>query len=167
MYPYGPEYDEFGNPTNMGVYSVEEHMLMRQQAMMQAQAMGGMPMNGMSMNGMPMQQPTGVPYNGMPHNGIPMQQQNGIYPQQHRQRATTKKDILTYVQNYARPSEVEQVESFDTVKTRHICRGFKEIVLLDKQVIQVPTTNGYIGVEVFFCPRCRKLLINSQSLEVY
>lgn len=90
----------------------------------------------------------------------------GFYQQPQRFNVT-KKDILSYLQNYSGAIEMEQVSEFDTVKTRHICKGYKEIVLLDKQIIQVPTSNGFVGVEVFFCPRCRKLLINSQSLEVY
>lgn len=85
----------------------------------------------------------------------------------YRQKAVTKKDILYYLQNMMQPREVEQVVEFDTGRTRHICTGYKEIVLLDKQIIQVPTGNGVVCVEVFFCPRCRKLLVNSQSLEVY
>lgn len=139
---WGNGYDMFGNPINVGVYGVNEHQMMHMNSRM-----------GMMPNGMPMQRPSMYP--------------QGMYsqPMQH-QRATTKKDILSYIQNFACPSEVEQVAEFDTIKTRHICRGFKEIVLLDKQTIQVPTTSGVIGVEVFFCPRCRKLLINSQSLEI-
>lgn len=98
---------------------------------------------------------------------IPGGQFNPGYYQQPQRFNVTKKDILSYLQNYSGAIEMEQVSEFDTVKTRHICKGYKEIVLLDKQIIQVPTSNGFVGVEVFFCPRCRKLLINSQSLEVY
>lgn len=145
MNPYdqfGVEFDAMGNPIHVGYHN---------------QFMGG---NGM---------PYGANQMGVPCNG--MQQQMGMYPNQamygQRQRATTKKDILNYLQNMIQPSDSEQVVEFDTVKTRHICQGYKEIVLLDKQIVQVPTTNGIICVEVFFCPRCRKLLINSQSLDVY
>lgn len=150
---WGSDYDMFGNPINVGVYGVNEHQMMHQPGMM---------------NGVPHCMPNGMPYSQM---GVPSpQMQMGMYPQAgmypHHRRTTTKKDILEYVKNFACPSEVEQVSEFDTIKTRHICRGFKEIVLLDKQSIQVPTSNGAVNVEVFFCPRCRKLLINSQSLEI-
>lgn len=158
---WGNEYDMFGNPMNMGVYGVNEHQMMHQQGML-----GRVP-NSPMQQGMynPQMQRGMYPQQGMyPPQGMYPQQQMQ-QPMQH-QRATTKKDILTYIQNYVRPSEVEQVAEFDTIKTRHICRGFKEIVLLDKQTVQVPTSSGVVGVEVFFCPRCRKLLINSQSLEI-
>lgn len=141
-------YNNDGSPIygqdDMNLFYIQQQQMMQQQAM-QRQGMG-----------MPQQPFAG----GMNPMGIPQQ-----YP--YRQRATTKKDILAYLQNYTCASEVEQVVSFDTPRARHICRGCKEIVLLDKQVIPVATSSGGIGVEVFFCVRCRKLLINSQSLEVY
>lgn len=147
MNPFNNGFDEFGRPLNIGMYTPEEHIAMQQE------------MYGVS----------GSPF-GMPMGGVPCQQpmypnQNFMYQQ--NRRANTKKDILNYVKNFVCPSEVETVSEFDTVRTRHICRGVKDIVLLAKQVIQVPTTSGVIGVEVFFCPRCRKLLINSQTLELY
>lgn len=159
---WGNGYDEFGNPINMGVYGVNEHQMMH---------MRNNP--GMSYGCIPPQQYGGYLQQAMhPQPGIYPQQgmcpQQGVYQQRpiQHQRATTKKDILSYIQNLVCPSEVEQISEFDTIKTRHICKGFKEIVLLDKQVVNVPTSSGSVGVEVFFCPRCRKLLINSQSLEI-
>ena len=81
---------------------------------------------------------------------------------------TSKKSILDYLGYFAGTQDLEVVSEFDTVRARHICRGYKkEIVLLNKDIIPVPTSNGNICVEVFFCPRCRKLLVNSQSLEFY
>lgn len=128
------------------------------------------PYNGYDMYGNPIYQGNYMPDEGvMPYQQpiIPGCQFNPGYYQQPQRFNVTKKDILSYLQNYSGAIEMEQVSEFDTVKTRHICKGYKEIVLLDKQIIQVPTSNGFVGVEVFFCPRCRKLLINSQSLEVY
>ena len=143
MHPYDGGYskflDEMGDPVNMNYPMYEGYVQ-------------NIPRN------------MGVPYNVVPPQ-MGVMQNPAMYGQ--RQRATTKKDILTYLQNMIQPRDVEQVVEFDTVKTRHICEGYKEIVLLDKQIVQVPTTNGIICVEVFFCPRCRKLLINSQSLDVY
>lgn len=81
--------------------------------------------------------------------------------------AVSKTQILDYLRNFAGTPNVEVVSDFDTQQARHICEGTKEIVLLNKDVIPVPTSNGSLGVEVFFCPRCRKLLVNSGSLEVY
>lgn len=128
------------------------------------------PYNGYDMYGNPIYQGNYMPEEGvMPYQQliIPGGQFNPGFYQQPQRFNVTKKDILSYLQNYSGAIEMEQVSEFDTVKTRHICKGYKEIVLLDKQIIQVPTSNGFVGVEVFFCPRCRKLLINSQSLEVY
>lgn len=155
--------DLYGNPMPFGTYSPEEYEVMQQQMMQQQmvqhqmmQQQAEMQQRMMQQQAMLRQQPPY--YNGM---GIPV---NGGY---RSSGAVTKKDILAYLQGMLCPSECETVGSFDTRRTRHICNGIKEIVLLDVQSVPVPTPRGVISVEVFFCPRCRKLLINSQSLEVY
>ena len=78
----------------------------------------------------------------------------------------TKQSIKNYLMMYSGCNEMEVAESFDTIRTRHICLGSKEIIILDKTFVPVPTNRGIINVEVFFCPRCRKLIINNESMEV-
>lgn len=79
----------------------------------------------------------------------------------------TKKDLLRYITWYSGCSEYEVVSDFDSQKARHICKGKKSISLLDKQMIGIPiNVNSTVWVEIFYCPYCRKLLINGQSLEV-
>ena len=152
MNPFYTGYDEFGNPISIQPCTQEEHMAMHQR-MYGTSGYGRVPLYSQYTNVVPGQQAI---FSG----------QMGMCQQQGYQRATTKKDILGYIQSYICPSEMEQVTEFDTKRTRHICKGIKGIVLLDKQVIQVPANSGFVCVEVFFCPRCRKLLVNSQSLEV-
>ena len=79
----------------------------------------------------------------------------------------TKKSIQDYVCLTTGCSSYEVVEEFETSMTRHICPGSKVIKLLNKAVIPVPTSRGMINVEVFFCPMCKKLIINKASMEVY
>lgn len=79
----------------------------------------------------------------------------------------TKQSIKDYICLYVNCSSVLTVPEFDTLRIRHICKGFKRIILLDKSCIPVPTTKGIINVEIFFCNTCRKLIINKSSMEVY
>lgn len=82
-------------------------------------------------------------------------------------RSVTKKDIITYLRRAFMSNEYETVSDFETQRTRHICKGQKKIVLLEKQLVGVPISpTSTANIEVFFCQNCRKLLINSQSLEV-
>ena len=78
----------------------------------------------------------------------------------------TKQSIKNYLAMYFNCSDMELVEGFDTLRTRHICQGSNQIVLLNKFCIPVPTSRGMIAVETFFCQRCRKLIVNKESLEM-
>lgn len=89
------------------------------------------------------------------------------YPNGQMGISPTKQSIKDYVCLMANCSSVDMVDEFDTLKARHICQGSKVISLLSKDFIPVPTTKGMINVEVFFCPMCRKLIINKASMEVY
>lgn len=77
----------------------------------------------------------------------------------------TKKSIQEYISLYSNCSDMELVECFDTLRTRHICKGIKQIVILDQSTIPVQTTKGLINVSVFFCGRCRKIIIDKSSME--
>ena len=79
---------------------------------------------------------------------------------------TTRKDVLAYLQQMSGASEIVQVNEFETMRTRHICKGSKQIILLDKGIVQVPTSNGILNVEYFLCPKCKKLILNKSSLEM-
>lgn len=111
-------------------------------------------------------------YNPLPpgylQNGFPVEQYPGQFPQQPVRPHITKRDILGYIQSFTSASEIKQVDSFDTLRTRHICAGMQGIKLLDKTFIEVPVGDGSnIPVEVFVCPVCRKVIVNKQSLEFY
>lgn len=80
--------------------------------------------------------------------------------------SSTKRSITDYLILYSGCSDIETVDYFDTVRTRHICNGIKQIVLLDQTIIPVPTNKGVINVGVFFCNRCRKLIVDKSSMEV-
>lgn len=77
---------------------------------------------------------------------------------------TKKKDVINYLQYQSNASVIEQVDEFETANARHICSGTKEIKILPKGVVNVPTTEGNIAVEYFLCPYCRLLLVNKGSL---
>ena len=77
---------------------------------------------------------------------------------------TKKKDVVNYLQQMANASMVEQLEEFETSNARHICQGTKQIQILPKGVVSVPTSEGNINVEYFLCQSCRLLLINKQGL---
>lgn len=93
-------------------------------------------------------------------------QQQMMYGQQ-RVHAPTKKDIVDSLVCYlGGASEVEKVDDFETLQTRHICRGTQTIQVLSKCVTPLQTVNGSANVEYFFCPQCRKLIINKSSIEL-
>lgn len=100
--------------------------------------------------------PFGNPY-GNPY--------GGAYQQQHVKK-TTKRDILNYLMMQAGTQDIVQVDDFETPKARHICKGTKEIKVLDMFTIGVPTTEGMLNVRYFLCPMCRRLIIDKQSLEM-
>lgn len=79
-------------------------------------------------------------------------------------RKTTRKDVITYLQNKSCASEIVLVNDFETQRARHICKGGKDIYVLEKGIEQVPTSFGYISVEYFLCPVCKKLILNKQTL---
>ena len=119
------------------------------------------PANGMIEGQQPgMGNPYGMPgmQQGMGLQGMEMQGRNH----------TTKREILEYIKMFAGTQDLEQVDSFETLRARHICAGTNIIKILDKNVIEVPLNQGgSILVETFFCPMCRKILVNKQSLEFY
>lgn len=80
---------------------------------------------------------------------------------------TKKKDVINYLQQLSGASVIEQVDEFETANARHICQGTKQIQILPKGVINVPTTEGNVAVEYFLCPYCRLLLINKSSLWMF
>lgn len=77
----------------------------------------------------------------------------------------TKSAIKDYVCMYCNARDVAVADEFDTMLTRHICSGSKSISLLNRSYVPVPTTNGIINVEVFYCNRCGKLILNKSSME--
>lgn len=119
------------------------------------------PLNGM----MDCTQPgMGMPC-GTPMGPFGMIDPMGVYPQQSGGH-TTKKEIVEFIQAYTGSINVEQVDSFETQRARHICSGTSIIKILDKSVIEVPLKQGgSILVETFICPMCRKVLVNRESLE--
>ena len=96
----------------------------------------------------------------MPYNGMGMPMNTGIAP--------TKRSIIDFICLNTQCSSYVLVDEFESLRARHICPAIsqKNIWLLEKDTIPVPTTKGMIGVEVFFCPYCRKLYINKSSLEI-
>ena len=78
----------------------------------------------------------------------------------------TKKFLVDMLVKYLGANEVVKVDDFETVNTRHICRGSKNLVVLSKMTYSVPTQYGCVPVEYFLCPNCRKLIINNSSLDV-
>lgn len=76
----------------------------------------------------------------------------------------TIKSIKDYICLYTNCSTVDVVDEFDTLKTRHICPNSNVIVLLDKMTVPVPTVKGIVNAEIFFCPVCRKTIINKSSI---
>lgn len=77
----------------------------------------------------------------------------------------TKQDLINFIVQNLQASEVVKCDEFETAKTRHICPGTKNIVLLNSDVFNVPTPNGIVPVSVIFCPNCRKLWIDRNTLD--
>ena len=77
----------------------------------------------------------------------------------------TKQDLITYIQQDLMATEIVKVDDFETLRTRHICPGTNTILLLDRTIYNVPTPNGLVPVGVIFCPNCRKLWIDKNTLD--
>lgn len=93
-----------------------------------------------------------------------MQQQQMAMQKVHK---PTKKEIIDSLVYYlGGVSEVESVDEFETMQTRHICHGTKNIQVLSRCMCPVQTMAGTANVEYFFCPQCRKLIINRSSVEL-
>lgn len=88
-------------------------------------------------------------------------------PQQQYTVKPTKKAVIDFIKSDLQPSEVIMVESFETFKTRHICRGTNTIQLLESCDYVVPTIEGNVIVRIIWCPNCRKLLIDKSSVDFY
>ena len=90
----------------------------------------------------------------------------GQYLNQPKPRKVTKKSLVEYLTMCFNASEVVQVDDFESLRQRHICGGSRQIILLDKTTQQIDTPEGVVYAEVFFCPNCRKLIINKSSIDV-
>ena len=77
-----------------------------------------------------------------------------------------RRSIVDYINFCLQASECVSADEFEVARTRHICKGTKQIILLDKEVVPVYTDRGIVNVEVFFCPRCRKLIINNSCFDL-
>lgn len=77
----------------------------------------------------------------------------------------TKQDLVNFIMQDLNASEVVKCDEFETMRTRHICPGTKQIRLLEKNVYNVPTPSGLVPVGVIFCPNCRKLWIDKNTLD--
>lgn len=88
------------------------------------------------------------------------------YPHPPKIHKPTKKEIRDYIINQLNPSEVINVDDFETLNTRHICKNSKVVSILSKQVYSVPSDIGFVNVEIIFCNACRKLIINKSSLDL-
>lgn len=83
-------------------------------------------------------------------------------------RRMTKRDIIEILRYNYGASDVVQVDDFDSERARHVCQGGTQILLLDKTVQPMQVSDfETIQVEVFFCPQCRKLIVNKSSLDFY
>ena len=87
----------------------------------------------------------------------------GPTPRVHK---TTRKDIMLYLQRESGCMDIQLVDDFESSVARHICRGVKGIKVLQKYVVNVPTSEGYLAVEYFICPSCRRLIVNKSCLEM-
>lgn len=106
-----------------------------------------------------------------PQDMVMMQQQYTML-QQYMQsqgvkmKKTTRRDILDYLQQRAGTYDVVQVDDFETDRARHICKGGKQIFVLDKFVEPVPTSEGVLAVNYFLCPNCRRLILDKGSITI-
>lgn len=80
--------------------------------------------------------------------------------------SVTRKMLLDYMSSYLGACEVITVDDFGTPNTRHICRGTAKIKVLSKINFNIPTPKGIVCAEIFWCPNCRKLIVNRNSLDV-
>lgn len=80
-------------------------------------------------------------------------------------RVVTQKMIVDYIGITLNAMELAKADEFSHPNTRHISPGTKEIKILQKQMFTVPTINGDYVVEIFWCPNCGKLIVNSNSLQ--
>lgn len=100
---------------------------------------------------------------------FPPNQSNGYntnFNNQYGGGRVTKKDIIEWLRCFFNAQEIVQVDEFESVRTRHVCPNGKQIFLLDKIIQPVPTVNGPVFAEVFFCQCCGKLIINKSSIEI-
>ena len=82
-------------------------------------------------------------------------------------RKLHKKDIVDILQGTLGATEVVKVESFDTERTRHICTGGRVINIIGKSYRSFPSESGMVNVEYFYCPNCRKLILNKSTLDYF
>lgn len=81
-------------------------------------------------------------------------------------RAVTKKMLLDTIVSFYGACDVVQVDEFETNYTRHICLGGSKIQILNVIHFNVPTERGPVIVDIFYCPNCKKLIVNKSSLDV-
>lgn len=81
-------------------------------------------------------------------------------------KKTTRKDVMEYLQMLSGSKDIIQVDEFETQRTRHICRGTKEIKLIDKGVQPVQTSEGVLMVDFFLCPECKRLILNKSTITI-
>lgn len=90
----------------------------------------------------------------------------GVVQNGYQNKPVTKRYLIDYISNYYQTGDVNLVDGFETNYTRHICNGGNKIQILNSFVFNVPTPNGIVSVNVIYCPNCRKLIIDRNSLEV-
>lgn len=83
------------------------------------------------------------------------------------QRKLTKKDIIDTICGALGTNNYVIAEEFETPRTRHICEGGKQIIILDKQTSPLNTGSSILNIEYIFCPHCKKLILNRNSLSTY
>lgn len=78
----------------------------------------------------------------------------------------SKKEMVNTLAMYLSANEVVLVDDFDSDQQRHVCMNGTKILVLNKSVYPIQLPQGFVHVEYFMCPYCRKLIINKLSLEV-
>ena len=81
-------------------------------------------------------------------------------------RGVTRRMLLDTIVSFMGASEVVYSDEFESLYTRHICPGSNQIQLLRHNTFYVNTPSGNIPVEIIFCPNCRKLIVDRNSLEL-
>lgn len=95
------------------------------------------------------------------YNGMSM----GV-PQQPRSRTISKQDILNFIRMNMQTQDIVQVETFENVVQRHICPMGKKIEVLKELVYPLQADVGrIINIKYFYCPKCRKCIVNKESIE--